>query len=168
MRKKENYGVLKEIIIARHHTPTSWVVCNLSHIYSHWILWRGMRLLHTLVFHMPKSGTVISGWSRLNVFYIESCEHLQFVVLLTVHSKGISELIFSSMVYWSTYETFVGGTNLETASANSSAFLNAIFFFTKGFLPHNGLAITTYSIHCPFLMQSCKELTGKRIVAFLC
>ena len=34
--------------------PTWWVVCNLSHVYSLWILWKGVWLLHALVFHMPK------------------------------------------------------------------------------------------------------------------
>ena len=30
------------------------VACNFSHVYSLWISWRGMRLLHVLVFHMSK------------------------------------------------------------------------------------------------------------------
>ena len=34
--------------------PIWWVVCNFSYIYSLWILWRGMWLLHALVFHMAK------------------------------------------------------------------------------------------------------------------
>ena len=31
MQKNENCGVLKGIIIARHHTPTWWVACDFSH-----------------------------------------------------------------------------------------------------------------------------------------
>ena len=34
LQKKENYGGLKGIISARHHTPTWWVACDFSHIYS--------------------------------------------------------------------------------------------------------------------------------------
>ena len=42
------------MIIARHQTPTCWVVYDFSHICNLWILWRGLWLLHALVFHMPK------------------------------------------------------------------------------------------------------------------
>ena len=52
--KRENYGVLKGIIIARHRTPTWWVACNLLHVHSLWIWWRGVRLSHELFFLMPK------------------------------------------------------------------------------------------------------------------
>ena len=51
---KKNYGALKEIIIACHHMPTCWVVCDFSHVYSLWILWQGVQQSHALVFHMPK------------------------------------------------------------------------------------------------------------------
>ena len=44
MQKKENYGVLKGIIIACHHIPTWWVTCDFSHVYSLWISWWGMQL----------------------------------------------------------------------------------------------------------------------------
>ena len=40
--------------IARHHTPTWWVACDFSHVYSLWIPRRGVRLSHGLVFHMSK------------------------------------------------------------------------------------------------------------------
>ena len=55
-KRKKTMVNLNEIIIARHHTPTWWVACDFSHVYSLWISWRGMRLSHTLVFHMPKPG----------------------------------------------------------------------------------------------------------------
>ena len=48
---------------------------------------------------------------------------------LTVCSKGISELIFTSMVDWPIHATFVDGTNLDTALANSSAFWTMIWSF---------------------------------------
>ena len=32
MQKNENCGVLKAIIIARHHTPTWWVACDFLHV----------------------------------------------------------------------------------------------------------------------------------------
>ena len=53
-QNKENCVVLKGIIIARHHTPTWWMACDFSHVYSLWISWQGVRLSHALVFHMPK------------------------------------------------------------------------------------------------------------------
>ena len=43
MEKKENYDVLKGIIIVRHHTLTWWVTCDVLHVYSLWISWRGVR-----------------------------------------------------------------------------------------------------------------------------
>ena len=53
--KRENYGVLKGIIIARHGTPTWWVACDLLHVHNLWIWWRGVRLSHELFFLMPKA-----------------------------------------------------------------------------------------------------------------
>ena len=44
-------------MITRHHTSTWWVVCDLSHIYSLRISWRGVQLSHALVFLMPKPAT---------------------------------------------------------------------------------------------------------------
>ena len=49
-----NYGVRKGITIAHHHMPTWWVACDLSHVYSLWNSWRGVRLLHNLAFLIPK------------------------------------------------------------------------------------------------------------------
>ena len=53
-KRKKNYVALKEIIIARHHTPTSRVACDLSHVYSLWISRRSVQLSHALLFHMLK------------------------------------------------------------------------------------------------------------------
>ena len=43
---KRDKTMVLGIIIACHPTPTWWVACNFSHVYSLWISWRGMRLSH--------------------------------------------------------------------------------------------------------------------------
>ena len=58
-KRKKNYGVLKGITIARHHTPTWLVACDFSHVYRLWSSWQGVRLSNALIFHMPKSVFVI-------------------------------------------------------------------------------------------------------------
>ena len=39
--------------------PTWWVACNFLHVYSLRISWRGVWLLHALIFHMPKPAHVV-------------------------------------------------------------------------------------------------------------
>ena len=73
-----NYGVLKGINIVCHHTPTWRVACDFSHIFSLWISWRGVRLSHILVFHMPKLHMI--ALSKLwKMFFVSSKKFFSFL-----------------------------------------------------------------------------------------
>ena len=124
--------------------------------------------------------TVTSGWSSWEPQFLHNLAEwlVQWIMwafvmpsTLTVCTKDISELIFSSMINW-----LIDICNLcgcyKSWDCISKFFgilnNNAIFSFAKSFLLHNGLAITTNSIHYAFSTQSCKELPGKLFVVFLC
>ena len=51
--------------------PTWWVVCYFSHVYSLWILWWGVWLLHALVLHMlkPEWLWILLWWQRRWTLY---------------------------------------------------------------------------------------------------
>ena len=65
-----SYFFAVKIFIAQHCTPTWWVASNLSHVYSLWISWWGVRLSHALVFLMRKPGMV--SWVELDFILIYS------------------------------------------------------------------------------------------------
>ena len=44
------------------------MACNFSHVYSLWILWQGMWLLHALIFHMTKPVVFYSHYFNFLIF----------------------------------------------------------------------------------------------------
>ena len=129
--------VLKGIIIPCHHTSTWWVACNFSHVYSLWISWRGMRLLHTLIFHMLKP-----AWSIffLTSSFIFECNHRYI-------TKMHRLLYFYDEAFIITSEV----TRKVNSSQNSKHIMkhkdNKIFFlFNNALLCHKSIDILIYYV----------------------
>ena len=129
--------VLKGIIIPCHHTSTWWVACNFSHVYSLWISWRGMRLLHTLIFHMLKPAWSIFFWQAL----------LFLSVTIDTSQKCIGFYIFMMKHSLSHQKKQERSIHPKTASILWNTKTTRFFFlFNNALLCHKSIDILIYYI----------------------